>query len=107
MRRCILRSLELESPPHQFLEGRQLRVGWGAQRDEPALLSTPLEEPAPVVQLAATVEVEGRMPGEGPDSEDGRAVHGVEEELPHVSWGTRGPAHWKEGRSHSAPSGRQ
>src|SRR5258708_40323988 len=93
MRRCILRSLELESPPHQFLEGRQLRVGWGAQRDEPAFLSIPLEELAPVVQLAAAVEVEGRMLGEGPDSEDGRAVHGVEEEFPHVSRVPRGLTH--------------
>src|SRR5215510_9131731 len=33
------------------------------------------------------------MPGEGPDSKDGRTVHSVEEELPHVLRETRGPAH--------------
>src|SRR2546425_8132660 len=75
---------ELKRLLEQLLDGRALSIGRRAQRDEPRLLSGALEEAAAIVELAAAVEEEGRVPRKRADPDNGRTVDRVAHDLPHV-----------------------
>src|SRR3989442_681081 len=100
---------ELERLLQHPFDGRPLRVSWRTQGDEPHLLSAPLEQSTPVVELAATVEEQGRVARECADANHVAIVDGVADELPHVSAGSWGRAPitdllgtWRGGLHHSA-----